>query len=110
MRKRAFAAVALIAMTASATVAFADTGKAGKIDGKKAFEEHCAVCHKDGGNMINPDKTLSAKDRDANGVKSAEDIIGKMLNPGPGMTQFDEKTISDEEARAIADYILKTFK
>ncbi len=43
-------------------------------------------------------------------MKSAEDIIGKMRNPGPGMTQFDAKTISDEEARAIADYILKTFK
>ena len=110
MRKRAFAAVALIAMTASATVAFADAGKGEGIDGKKEFEEHCAVCHKDGGNMINSAKTLSEKDREANGVKSAEDIIGKMRNPGPGMTQFDEKTISDEEARAIADYILKTFK
>ena len=101
---------ALLAICLSATVAFADTGKRGEIDGKKEFEEHCAVCHKDGGNMINSAKTLSEKDREANGVKSAEDIIGKMRNPGPGMTQFDEKTISDEEARAIADYILKTFK
>jgi cytochrome c6 len=33
-----------------------------------------------------------------------------MRNPGPGMTKFDKKTISDKEARAIADYILKTFK
>ena len=101
---------ALLAICLSATVAFADAGKRGEIDGKKGFEEHCTVCHKDGGNMINSAKTLSEKDREANGVKSAEDIIGKMRNPGLGMTQFDEKTISDEEARAIADYILKTFK
>jgi cytochrome c6 len=109
MRIRAFAAVAMIAMTACAAIAFADADKRG-IDGKKGFEDHCAMCHIDGGNVINPEKTLSEKDRLANGVKSAEDIIGKMRHPGPGMMQFDEKTISDNEARAIADYIMKTFK
>jgi hypothetical protein len=40
-------------------------------------------------------------------------------NPGPvpthpqewaGMTMFDEKKISNEDALKIADYILKTFK
>lgn len=109
MKRRAIAAVALMSMTAFAATASADT-KGGKIDGKKEFEEHCAVCHKDGGNMVNPAKTLSKKDREANGVKSARDIVGKMRKPGPGMTQFDKKTISDKEAKAIADYILKTFK
>jgi cytochrome c6 len=53
---------------------------------------------------------LDRKSLKANGVKSAKDIIGKIRNPGPGMTKFDEKTISNKEAKAIADYILKTFK
>lgn len=28
----------------------------------------------------------------------------------PGMTTFDRKTIPDKEARAIAEYVIKTFK
>ncbi|MBP2679434.1 MAG: cytochrome c, class, partial [Deltaproteobacteria bacterium] len=37
-------------------------------------------------------------------------IVGKMRNPGPGMTRFDTKTISDKDAKEIAQYILKAFK
>ena len=110
MKKRLVAAVAMLTLGVFATAGFADTKKGGKIDGKKEFEEHCVVCHKDGGNMITPAKTLSKKDRTANGVKSAKDIIKLMRKPGPGMTAFDSKTISDKEAKAIADYIIKTFK
>ncbi len=102
--------VALVVVCLFATAGYADTKKGEKIDGKKEFQEHCAECHANGGNMMNPAKTLSRKDRDANGVKTAKDIIGKMRNPGPGMTKFDKKTISDKEAKAIAEYIMKTFK
>ncbi len=92
----------------TAGTALADV-KGGKIDGKKEFEAHCAACHKDGGNIINPAKTLKRSDREANGVKSAKDIMKLMRNPGPGMTKFDKKTIPDNEAKAIADYVIKTF-
>ena len=78
--------------------------------GEAAFKENCAVCHPDGGNIINPKKTLHKSDRDANNVKTVADIINKMRNPGPGMTKFDDKTISNDEAKKIAEYILKTFK
>ena len=78
--------------------------------GEALFKQHCAVCHVDGGNIINPKKTLHKADRDANAIKSADAIIKIMRNPGPGMTKFDEKTIPGSEAKLIADYILKTFK
>ena len=81
---------------------------AGK-SGEALFKENCSVCHPDGGNIVNPQKTLHKKDRDANNVKTAEDIIKKMRNPGPGMTKFDEKTIGQKEATEIANYIIKTF-
>jgi cytochrome c6 len=110
MKKGLIASVALLAACSFATAGFADTKKGEKIDGAKEFKEHCAVCHPDGGNIVNPKKTLSKKDREANGIKTVKDIIKNMRNPGPGMTKFDEKTISDKEAKAIADYILKTFK
>ena len=110
MKKRLIATVALLTLGLFATAGFADTKKGGKIDGKKEFEEHCVVCHLNGGNTITPSKTLSKKDREANGVKSAKDIIAKIRKPGPGMTPFDKKAVSDTEAKAIAEYILKTFK
>ncbi len=78
--------------------------------GQALFQQHCAVCHPDGGNIVNPKKTLHAKDREANGVKTASDIVHIMRNPGPGMTKFDVKTIPDTDAKEIAEYELKTFK
>ncbi len=77
--------------------------------GEPLFKQHCSPCHADGGNSVNLQKTLHKKDLEANGVKTASDIIGKMRNPGPGMRQFDEKTIPDKEAKEIAEYILTTF-
>jgi len=77
--------------------------------GEVKFKEQCAVCHPNGGNIINPKKTLMKAGREVNNIKTAADIIKNMRNPGPGMTKFDEKTISNADAKAIADYILKTF-
>src|SRR5512136_2159020 len=110
MKKGIIAAISILTLSSFATVGLADVKKGEKINGKTEFEKHCAVCHKDGGNTINPAKTLSKKDRMANKVKSAADIVKLMRKPGPGMTTFDTKTISDKEAKAIAEYIIKTFK
>lgn len=71
--------------------------------------KNCSACHPDGGNVLSSQKSLHKKDRLANNVISAKDIIGKMRNPGPGMTRFDKDVISDKDAMEIAEYILKTF-
>ncbi|MDA8413615.1 MAG: c-type cytochrome [Desulfobacteraceae bacterium] len=110
MKKTMSATVVLLAGCLIVTSGYCDTRKGEKISGKHEFAEHCAVCHPDGGNIVNAMKPLHKKELNANGVKSAKDIIAKMRNPGPGMTKFDEKTISNKEAKAIAEYILKTFK
>ena len=106
--KKSLCIATLLTMTAFAATALAD-GK-GKINGKKEFEEHCAACHADGGNIVNPAKTLKKLDREANGIKGWQDIVKKMRNPGPGMTRFEKKDVSDKEAKAIAKYVLKAFK
>ena len=97
-------------------IAFAAAGSIGlyKVEaaektGEQLFTEHCVVCHAEGGNIINPKKTFLKKDLFANNIKTADDIIKTMRKPGPGMTTFDVKTISDYEARKIADYILKKY-
>jgi len=78
--------------------------------GEKLFMNNCAVCHKDGGNIINSAKTLKRKDLNANNIKAPADIMKNMRNPGPGMTKFDTTAIPDKEAMEIAEYILKTFR
>ncbi len=77
--------------------------------GESLFKQYCSPCHPEGGNTLNPQKSLRKKDREANGVKTAEDIISKMRNPGPGMTKFDEQAIPDADARVIAEYVVKKF-
>jgi cytochrome c6 len=111
MMKKAFiVTAAVLSLTVLATPGFSDTKKGDKIDAQHEFEEHCAACHPKGGNIVNPQKTLSKKSLAANGIKTDKDIVAKMRNPGPGMTKFDEKAVSAKEAKAMAGYILKTFK
>lgn len=87
--------------------------------GEALFKANCASCHPEGGNILNAKKTLSKKDREANNIITAADIINKMRNPGPvpthpqewaGMKMFDNYKISDDKAQKIAEYILTTFK
>jgi cytochrome c6 len=89
------------------TVLFAE--HAAQNVGEEKFKALCAMCHPDGGNVVNPKKTLHKADRESNSIKTADDIIRLMRNPGPGMTKFPEKYFPDDEVRKIADYILKTF-
>ena len=100
-----FAAAVFLLSTATIAGA-AEKGKSGEA----LFKENCAMCHPDGGNIINPQKTLHKKDRDANGVRTPGDIVKKMRNPGPGMTKFDKKAIPGDEAKKIAEYVVNTFK
>jgi cytochrome c6 len=78
--------------------------------GETRFTEHCAACHSDGGNLINPEKSLFKIAREKHGIKSADDIVKLIRNPGEGMIPFDQITLTDEQAHEIADYIIRTFK
>jgi cytochrome c6 len=100
-------------------ISLTGTGFPEEKTGEALFKANCASCHPDGGNILNPKKTLSRKDREANNIITAADIINKMRNPGPapthpqelaGMKMFDKNKITDDEAQKIAEYILTTFK
>ncbi len=78
--------------------------------GEKLFMKHCSKCHPDGRNVVTVTKSLNPKDREANNVKTEEDIIKLMRTPGPGMVKFGPKVISDKDAKAIAEYVIKTFQ
>lgn len=109
MKKRYFVCTVML-MVALICRAAPLAAAAEALPGEQAFMQHCAVCHPKGGNIINPAKTLEKKVLMANGIREVADIMRNMRNPGPAMTKFDEKTIPDQTARAIAEYVLKTFK
>ena len=60
--------------------------------------------------MVKAKYTLHKKALAAHNITKPGDIVKKMRNPGPGMTKFDETTVSDPEATAIAQFVLDTFK
>lgn len=110
MKKKLLCGAIAVTVCFAASSGISATTKGKQVDGKGLFQKHCAVCHPNGGNIINKNKPLSAKAMKANGVVGVNGIVAKMRNPGPLMNKFDEKTISNQEAKAIAEYILKTYK
>lgn len=103
MKKQLAIVTGSIICTFVATASFAASGE-------ELFKKHCSACHPDGGNVVNPKKTLSKKDREKNGMKDVQALVKNMRNPGPGMAKFDKGTLPDKDAKAIAEYVLKTFK
>jgi len=66
--------------------------------GAELFKEKCGSCHPDGNNKINPKKPI--KD-----IKDKDKIVAKIRKGGNGMTPFTIRTLSDADARHIADYV-----
>lgn len=78
--------------------------------GEPLFKENCSPCHPDGGNTSDPERTLHGPVLRTNHITRPEDIVRIMRHPVSRMIRFDETTISDRDAKAIAEYILTTFK
>lgn len=105
MNMKKLAPLALTLSAACLWLSMSNTAQAAAT-GEELFKQHCSVCHPNGGNIINPSQTLHKGEREVNTV---EEIVGKMRHPGPGMSTFDSKMLPDSDAKAIAEYVLKTF-
>jgi cytochrome c6 len=79
-------------------------------NGEVLFKQFCSPCHPDGGNVSDPQRTLRGSTLKANHISTPADIVRVMRHPISRMIRFDETTISDQDARAIAEYVLATFK
>ena len=73
------------------------------------FRTFCYNCHPDGGNVTDPARSLHASAMRKNHITKPEDIVKIMRNPISRMIRFDADTISDRDARTIAEYVLNTF-
>ena len=78
--------------------------------GEQLFRERCAPCHPNGGNTINPRKTLHGSVLADYGITTAADIVKVLRHPGPGMPKFDQTTIPEQDAKLIGEYVLATFR
>lgn len=88
----------------------ASTAREPARDGEALFRQYCSPCHPNGGNVSDPERTLYGSVLRRKHITTAEDIVRIMRNPLSRMIRFDPSTLSDKDARAIAEYILKAFK
>ena len=98
-----FACSALLVAENTARAASAPSGEA-------HFKKLCEACHPYGGNVLRPTKNLSRAVRERNGIRTVNDIVKLLRKPGQDMTVYDEKTLSDKDARNIAAYVIGNFK
>ena len=109
MKKAGAVAVCLIMFLCCAAVACGQN-PAEVSGGEGLFKRYCQSCHPGGKNAINPAKTLYVQDLKKRSIETPEAIVKIIRKASPPMPSFDEKTISDKDADAIARYILQTFK
>lgn len=108
--KAFLSAVGIVVCLLFSIAAFSAGPKAGDKAGEQLYKKHCEVCHPGGGNTINSKKPINSKALAARNITTPEQIVKIMRNPKQPMVKFDEKTLSNEEAKAIAEYVLTTFK
>jgi len=78
--------------------------------GEELFRQFCFNCHPDGGNVSEPEKSLHAAALSRSHISKPEDIVKIIRKPMSRMLPFDENTLSNRDARIIAEYLLSAFK
>ena len=73
--------------------------------GEKIFEKNCSVCHKEGNNIIIPEKNLKKESLETNGMNSLDSISYQVRNGKNGMPAFGSR-LKEVEIEEIADYVL----
>jgi cytochrome c6 len=79
-------------------------------DGEALFKQYCSSCHPNGGNVSDPERTLYGSVLKKKRITTPDDVVRVMRKPLSRMIRFDAATLPDRDARAIAEYVLKTFR
>jgi cytochrome c6 len=78
--------------------------------GEELFKRYCSSCHPNGGNVTDPQRTLFSSTLKRNHITTPDDVVRVMRHPISRMIRFDEGTLSNQDARAIAEYVLTSYK
>jgi cytochrome c6 len=73
--------------------------------GEKLFLSNCNVCHKDGNNIIIPEKNLKKETLESNGMYNLDAIIYQVTNGKNGMPAFGGR-LSEDDIQNVANYVL----
>ena len=75
-------------------------------NGKILFLNNCIICHKNGGNVIIPEKNLKREALEENGMNNFDAITYQVINGKNGMPAFGGR-LEQKEIEEIAQYVLK---
>jgi cytochrome c6 len=74
--------------------------------GEELFFANCNVCHRNGKNVIIPEKNLQKEILESNGMYNLEAISYQITNGKNGMPAFGNR-LKENEIKEIALYVLK---
>ncbi len=89
------------ALIIAASIAIA--GSAGAND---VFKKNCAACHKEGGNIMNPEKTLTKDALEKNGVNSVA-AVKKIISEGKAPMPAFAGKLDDKQIDEVAAYVIE---
>ncbi|MBW4515940.1 MAG: c-type cytochrome [Timaviella obliquedivisa GSE-PSE-MK23-08B] len=78
-------------------------------NGAVVFENNCAGCHVNGGNIVRRGKNLKLKTLQKNGVDSVE-AIAQLVTHGRGLMSAYGDRLSIEEITTVAKYVTEQAK
>lgn len=99
--------LALVVLVFWPRTAWADEisgGASGGVSGVQLFQNHCAGCHVNGGNILRRSKTLKLAALEANGITSPG-AIATIAAQGRGQMSGYEAVLGDGGAEAVAAYV-----
>ena len=73
-------------------------------EGAALFQQHCAACHINGGNIIRRGKTLKLKALERNGIEGPLEIA-MIATEGRGQMSGYGEVLGDDGADAVAEFI-----
>jgi cytochrome c6 len=75
-------------------------------DGAVIFENNCAGCHVNGGNIVRRGKNLKLKTLQKNGVDSVESIA-QLVTQGKGLMSAYGDRLTTEEIETVSKYVVE---
>jgi cytochrome c6 len=79
-------------------------GASGGVSGVQLFQNHCAGCHVNGGNILRRSKTLKLAALEANGITDPG-AVATIAAQGRGQMSGYEAVLGDGGAEAVAAYV-----
>jgi cytochrome c6 len=106
---RCFADTARVALTLLLIFSLSVKSAIASPDGAVIFENNCAGCHVNGGNIMRRGKNLKLKALQKNGVDSVE-AIAQLVTHGKGLMSAYGDRLSVEEIAEVSKYVTEQAK